>query len=109
MTIHEKIKIINPKKKDLFNENFPIIIVDYIRNESYYEVEGTCLTTGEQITSYFHHSEIESLQSSIKAITIIEYYKIYISYLHDHELEDKSKSITVEQLIDFVENHILNN
>ncbi len=43
-----------------------------------------------------------------KASQIVEYYKIYKSYLLDQNLQDDTDSITVDQLVDFVENHILN-
>ena len=38
---------------------------------------------------------------------LVEYYKIYQTYLLDHNLSDDSDGITVKSLIEFVEDHIL--
>jgi len=48
------------------------------------------------------------VKEPLKVSTIVEYYKIYQTYLLDHDLQDDTNSITVDQLVDFVENHILN-
>lgn len=47
------------------------------------------------------------LISQYQASKIDEYYKIYKTYLMDHGLSDDANSITIESLVNFVENHIL--
>lgn len=42
----------------------------------------------------------------MKARTLVKYYSIYRQYLLDNNLPDDSNEISVEELIDFVENQI---
>jgi len=51
---------------------------------------------------------MENKAGNTRVSKIIEYYKIYQTYLLHHDLQDDTNSITVDQLVDFVENHILN-
>ena len=104
MKIGDKVKVIGGV--DLYHK-FPKDSIVKITNvdKDIVECEGTTIN-GDMQKQVIQFNCLEEVP--LKASTIVEYYKIYKTYLFEHGLQDNTDSITVDQLVDFVENHLYN-
>jgi len=107
MKIGDKVKVIGCTQYDHFIELGTIVEIVKIDNSAI-KVQTLMNDMWSHIWVPIEDLESTLKASTLKASTIVEYYKAYQSYLYINDLRDDTDSITVDQLVDFVENHILN-
>ena len=88
----------------------PIKIIPLNSEVIILEIDDEDDTVLVEYNNKIHWAELSCLES-IEELTIdkvLKYHKIYKDYLTSQGIEETDNTLTVNKLVDFVENHILN-